>query len=734
MAGTESEPGDNRQVPERPLKRNRTPTVLQMEAAECGAASLAMVLAHYGRWVPLGELRIECGVSRDGAKASNLLKAARRYGLKGKGFKKEAESLRNLRTPAILFWNFNHFVVLEGFGKKGAYLNDPASGPRIVSEEEIEEAFTGVVLVFEPGPDFRKEGERPSAWAGLRQRLRGSETALAYLVLVSLALVIPGLLIPTFARVFVDQVLLGHLESWLIPLILGMGLTVLLRGGLTWLQGSCLLRFETKLSVSGSSRFLEHVLRLPVQFFAQRYAGDISTRVGLNDRVAQLLSRDLATNVLNALMVVFFAVLMFWYDAALTLVAVGIACLNLVALRYVSRKRVVGNQRLLQERGKLMGTTMAGLMGIESLKASGGESDFFAKWSGHHAKVVNAQQDFAQSTLFLSTVPPLLAALNTPIILGLGGLRVMEGALTIGMLVAFQSLMASFVEPFNKLVELGGSLQDAQGDILRLDDALKYEADEPADQEGAAAAPNGAKVKLTGEVELRNVTFGYSPMEKPLIKDFSLELKPGDRVALVGGSGSGKSTVAKLVCGLYEPWEGEILFDRVPRRETPHRVLHSSFAFVDQDISLLEDTVKNNLTLWDSTLPEGDIVNAAGDACIHEDVSARPGGYLSQVREGGTNFSGGQRQRIEIARALVVNPSILVLDEATSALDPVTEQSIDDNLRRRGCTCIIVAHRLSTIRDCDEIIVLERGKVIGRGTHEELIEGCEAYTRLVQGE
>jgi NHLM bacteriocin system ABC transporter peptidase/ATP-binding protein len=705
-----------------------------MEAVECGAAALAIVLAHHGRWVSLEELRVACGVSRDGSKASNVVKAARTYGMVAKGFKKEPQALRSMPLPAILHWNFNHFVVLDGFRKGRVFLNDPATGPREVTEQELDEAFTGVVMTFEPGPEFARKGDPPRLIPALRRRLAGSRAALAFVLLAGLALAVPSLVVPVFSKVFVDSVLLESRRDWLPPLLLGLGLAGLLMGLLTWIQQVYLLRLETRMAVGSSSRFLWHVLRLPTEFFSQRFAGDISSRVAINDRVAQLLSRDLATNALGAVMIVFFAAVLFQYDAVLTLVGIAVVSLNVAALQYVSRKRVDGNRRLVQDQGKLLGTAIGGLQTIETLKATGGESDLFARWAGYQAKVVNGRQELERYTQLLDTVPPLLSAVNTALILGIGGLRVIEGSLSLGGLVAFQLLMAAFIAPVNRLVSLGGKLQTVEGDMNRLDDVLRYRLDPTAGRGSGELPPAGEPVRLDGYLELRDVSFGYSRLDPPLIEGFSLALKPGSRVALVGGSGSGKSTLSRLVTGLYEPWSGEILLDGRPRAEIPPAVLTGSLAVVDQNVFLFEGTVRENLTLWDATIPLPEVVAAAKDACIHEDIAARPGGYDSPVDEGGANWSGGQRQRLEIARALVGRPSILVLDEATSALDPTTESRIDESLRRRGCTCLIVAHRLSTIRDADEIIVLEKGKVVQRGTHDEL-KGVEGpYARLISAE
>ena len=730
--------------------RARTDTVLQMEAVECGAAALAMVLGYHGRLVPLEELRAACGVSRDGSKASNVLKAARGYGLAGKGFKKEPDQLRALPVPMIVHWNFNHFVVLEGFRKGRAYINDPARGPTELPEAEFDQAYTGIALVFEKAPEFRPGGERPSLVGALRRRLHGSRAALLYAVLAGLALVVPGLVIPTFQKVFVDDVLVKGMSEWLKPLLVVMGVAAVVNAGITWIQQQHLLRFETKLALDTSARFFWHVLRLPVDFFHQRYAGEIANRVGINDKVARLLSGDLATTALNVLVIAFYAALMVQYDVLLTVIGVVMASLNLAALKYVSRRRVDLNRRLGQDRGKAMGAAMGGLQTIETLKASGSESDFFARWAGFQAKVVNADQQLQLKTQVLSAVPPLLLAVTSALVLGVGGARVMNGVLSMGMLIAFQSLMNSFISPVNRMVNLGGTVQEVRGDMDRLDDVLRASVDlgameslaaaacAPTAPHGAAAAEAGRGVdacaRLSGHVELRNLTFGYNRLEPPLVRGLNVTIRPGARVALVGGSGSGKSTVSKLVCGLYEPWEGEILFDGRPRRDIPRGVMTSSFAAVDQDVFIFEGSVRDNVTLWDGTLSEADVVHAAQDACIHADITARTGAYRATTEEGGRNFSGGQQQRLEIARALVVSPTILVLDEATSALDPATEQEIDDNLRRRGCTCLIVAHRLSTIRDCDEIIVLDRGQVVQRGTHDAMARVPGPYQSLIAAE
>ncbi|NJD20272.1 MAG: ATP-binding cassette domain-containing protein, partial [Gemmatimonadetes bacterium] len=535
---------------------HKTRTVLQMEAVECGAAALGSILGYHGRIVPLEELRVRCGVSRDGVTARNIIRAAREYGLEAKGFRKELEELQETQLPAILFWNFNHFLVLEGFVGDEGFLNDPASGPRRVSMAELDEGYTGVVLTFEPGPDFEPEGEEPSIVGALVSRARGAELALAFAGIAGLALVIPGLVVPVFSRVFVDQVLVSRLDSWVKPLLLGMALTAVVRGALTWLREYYLLRLESKLAVTNAGSFFWHVLRLPIEFFSQRYAGEVAGRVALNDSIAALLTGRIATTIIDLAMIVFFGGVMLVYDWVLTLLGVSVVALNLVILRLVSEQRVDGNRRLLQEAGKMGGTLMSGLANIETLKATSREGDFFTALAGHQAKVQVAAQDLAVKTQILLTGPSVLTGLSSAAVLAFGGYRVMEGDLTMGMLVAFQSLMASFIGPVNSLLGLGAELQVLQGDINRLADVLRYPADARASDVADPASLADAE-KLTGKLEIRSVTFGYSRLAEPLLRDFSLSLEPGSRVALVGPSGCGKSPLAKLVTGLCEPREGE---------------------------------------------------------------------------------------------------------------------------------------------------------------------------------
>ena len=715
--------------------RVKTPTLLQMEAVECGAAALGIILRYYGRVVPLTDLRQECGVSRDGSKASNMLKAARRYDLEAKGYKKELEKLKELEPPFIVFWNFNHFLVVEGFGQEKVYLNDPATGPRKASFKEFDHSYTGVALVMQPGEDFVKGGREPSVIHSLWSRLQGDAGALAYCVLAGFFLTLIGLVVPAFSQVFVDEILIEGRFQWLRPLLLAMAITAIFQVVLKLLQFRYLRRLKIKLAVGMSSRFFWHILRLPTDFYAQRFAGEICNRISLNDTVAESLSGELATTMISTVMTIFYVLVMFQYDMVLTGLVIVFAAINIITLQLVSRKRVDANQKLIQEHGKASGVAIAGLQSIETLKASGLESDFFSRWSGYYTKATNSQQELGVTNQVLSNLPVLLSSLSSAFLLIVGGFRVMDGYLSIGMLVAFQSIVSNFQKPVNDLVTFAGKLQELEGNLIRLDDVLDNPTDPQLSVREQASLPSGndadeLPARLQGYIEIRDLTFGYSRLDPPLIENFNLSVKPGQRIALVGGSGSGKSTIAKVIVGLSQPWSGEICFDGKPRTEIPHQILSNSIAMVEQDILMFAGTVRDNLTLWDTTIRDRSLKRACQDAAIDDVVNSLNGGYESQLQEGAGNLSGGQRQRLEIARALANNPSILIMDEATSALDSETEKIIDRHLRRRGCTCLIVAHRLSTIRDSDLIVVLEAGKVVQQGTHEELQQSDGVYSTL----
>ena len=717
---------------EKQARPTKVPTVLQMESVECGAAALSIILGHFGKFVPLEKLRIACGVSRDGLKATNIIKAAKEYGLEAKGYAKSIEKLMQIKTPAIIFWNFNHFLVLEGFTKNKVYLSDPAQGRYAVTHQEFDDSYTGVVLTFETTEKFEKGNEKRGLMASLASRIKYSKQSIFFIILASLFLVIPGLVIPSFLKVFIDKYLVNNFSGFVMPLLLIMAGILIVNSLLVYIQQYFLLKLETKLALATSSKFLWHVFHLPIAFFTQRYSGEIGNRVSLNDKVAKLLSGDLANAALNVIVVIFYALLMFSYDVILTLVGITMAVINIVILQYVSRARKDGNRQLTNETGKLLGTTTSGISMIETLKASGRENDFFTNWIGYLAKVTNAQQELGWLSTRLNTIPPLLTSLTTSAILGIGALRIMDGQMTLGALVAFTYLMNNFINPVNQLVSVGAMLHETESDMSRIDDVMNYEVDNQFREENAVKPESATQNKLVGYFEMENVTFGYNPTIPPLIEKFNLKLKPGSRVALVGGSGSGKSTVAKIASGLYDPWEGNVLLDGKSRKEIPRNIITESLSVIDQDVLVFNGTINENIAFWDTLIPEKNIVQSARDAAIHDVIAARTDAYDSKVMEGGANFSGGQRQRLEIARALVSNPSILVMDEATSALDPATEKMVMDNIKKRGCTCLIVAHRLSTIMDCDEIIVMEFGKIVERGTHQELMSMSGVYSQLIE--
>jgi len=710
-------------------RRARCETVLQLEAAECGAAALAMVLSHFGRRVPLEELRQACGVSRDGSKASGILKAARAYGLEARGLKAEPQHLADLPTPMIAFVNFNHFVVVEGVGRGNVCLNDPASGPRSVSYDELDEMFTGVVLTFQKGDAFEARDDRRSLLGSLAHRLAAAKGAVAFAVLASLVLVLPGLALPVFSRVFVDFVLAQRMNDWLGPLVLGMLATAVVRAALTSLRYRYLLAAETRLAIEGSRAMLWRLLRLPAAFFDQRFAGEVADRLNLNDGLARLLTGELARALLSLAMVGFFLLFMLTYSVQLALVTAALTAFNLVVVVAVARKVRNGYRKVSLERGKLFATTVAGLYDIETHKAGGAEDAFFSRWAGLQVNVIDAEQRIALPQAMLTAVPTFMNGLSIAVVVGLGGLLIADGEMSIGMLVAFQTLMASFTQPAAELARLGGQVQQVRAFAVRLDDIdgqpLDFRFASGRDDLPLDALPRG-------RIDLDEVSFGYAQLEPPLIKDFSLSAAPGARIALVGASGSGKSTIGRLIVGLHRPQAGQILIDGRPLDAWPPAALAARLAYVDQDVALFEGNVRDNLTLWDPTVPEVDIVEAARDAQVYDVVSARPGGLDSRVQEDGRNFSGGQRQRLDIARALARNPSVIVLDEATSALDPVTELAVMNAIRRRGATCIMIAHRLSAIRDCDEIMVIEQGRIVERGQHETLIAAGGPYASLLE--
>ena len=710
-------------------KRAKTPTVLQMEATECGAASLGMVLAYYGLWIPLEKLRQECGVTRDGSKASCVVRAARARGCEAHGYRWDVDHLRETEYPLIIHWEFNHFVVLEGIEGDKVLLNDPGVGHRIIEWKDFRTSYTGISLEIRPSDGFKPEGRPYSIVKAVREKLWADKWATAFVLFLGLCSIVPGLASPVFSQIFLDDILTGKHADWMFNFCLAMVAAFLLSGVMSWLRAWCLTRWQAKLTLADSSRYFWHVLRLPLTFFQQRFSGEVASRIAFNEQIAGVLSGSAATSVLDFFVAIFYLALLLQYNVTLTLIGVAFSSIDVALFFYLRRRMLELSMRVQQDAGKEYGAAMNGLMMIESIKANGNEADFFTKWSGYRAKVLAGSQEAALLSQTTTMLPLLFSGVNSALIMTVGGFSIMDGLMTAGIFMAFQSLMGSFQAPVGNLLGLAQTLQSTEMQMQRLDDVRRYEVDS---LNYPGELPDIGKARLDGKLELKDISFGYSPLEAPLLEHFSLTLEPGRWVAIVGASGSGKSTLAKLVTGLYEEWSGEVAFDGIPRRQVPREVITNSLTSVDQDIFQLSGTIKDNITLFDTSIRRAEVIEAAKDACIHEDIMRLEGGYEALVAEGGLNFSGGQRQRLEIARALAMRPSILVLDEATSALDPLTEEQILMNIRRRGCSCLVVAHRLSTIRDCDEIIMLDHGKVAERGTHREMIQHDGPYRRLIE--
>lgn len=728
----------------------KVPMIMQMEATECGAACLSMVLAYFGKWLPLEQVRLDCGVGRDGSNAGNLLKAARTYGLKAQGYRCSLDGVKKMSFPLIIHWNFNHFVVLCGFKKERAVLSDPGRGRLTVSMQEFDEAFTGIALAFERSEAFVQGGRPRSVLAFARSRLQGALAPFLFAAAITFLIAAGSMAAPAFSRIFMDEILSGKNPGWLSPFLAALGGLLLFQTMVSCLQAVYLLKIRGKLAVSANSGFMWHVLRLPIEFFSQRYAGDIAQRQQSNESIAETLIAHLTPMALNLAMMFFYFFVMLRYSPLLTVIGLLAAAFNLAVTQHLAGRRINLARAQMRDAGKLASTTLSGIEMIETIKASGAENGFFERWSGLSASVNSAEVDFARLGSALGIVPVLLTGLANMAVILLGAALIIKGQLTTGMLLAFQGFLSAFMTPVGALLAMGQQLQEMRTSMDRVEDVMNYPADveydEKPEDKGAdvecaddtdlpkAAGGPPSYEKLRGELTIRGLTFGYSRLAPPLIQNFSLTLPQGRTVAFVGSSGCGKSTLAKLISGLYQPWEGEIRYDGKLSCEIPRMVFTGSLAVVDQDITLFEDSITENIRIWDKSIEDFEIILAARDAQIHEDIMNREGGYGVIIRENGKNFSGGQCQRLEIARVLAQDPTIVILDEATSALDARTEYEVIHSIRERGITCVIVAHRLSTIRDCDEIIVLEDGCVVERGTHEELYAKGGAYSRLISTE
>ena len=711
----------------------KVPFIMQMEALECGAASLAMILAYYDKWIPLEQVRRDCGVSRDGSNALNVMRAARNYGLEATGYRYEPDYLRDNGTfPCIAHWEFNHFVVVDGFKNGKVYLNDPARGTVTLPFEEFDEKFTGLCVLFSPSEKFEPGGKPKSTFEFAKKRLVGCSVAIAFVIAMNIISSLIGIINPVFSRIFMDRLLTGKDPDWHIPFIIVMAAFGCIQLISQFISTIYSRRIDGKMSIYGTTSYMWKVLNLPMDFFSQRYAGDILSRRAGNASISNSLIYTFAPMALNAFMMVFYLVVMLKNSVILTMIGISSIVINMLISRIISDHRVNISRIQMRDAGKLSSCTTAGIEMIETIKSSGAEDGYFQKWAGYQASVNTQKVKFAKLNQYLGSIPSLVSALTNTIVLAMGVYLVINGRFTIGMITAFQGFLSSFSAPASTFISTGQTMQELRTDMERIEDVMEY----PEDDNGAAryTTGEGGYKKLRGMVEMKNVTFGYSKLADPLIKDFSLKLERGSRVAFVGESGCGKSTLSKLLSGLYSPWEGEILFDGRPMKDIDRSVFTGSLAVVDQDIIMFEDTISSNIRMWDDSIKEFEVIAAARDAQIHEDIMTRDGGYEYRMIEGGKDFSGGQRQRMEIARVLAQDPTIVILDEATSALDAKTEYDVVNAIKERGITCIVIAHRLSTIRDCDEIIVLKHGEVVDRGTHEELYAKGGYYKELVQSE
>ncbi len=721
-------------------KIKKVPIAMQMEAVECGAACLCMVLAFYGKWIPLEKLRSDCGVSRDGSNAKNILQAARFHDLDANGYRMEVEDLKKATLPAIIHWNLNHFVVLNGFGKDYAVINDPGRGTVKVSMEEFDSAFTGIALLFQKTKSFVPEGKPKSVLGFAVKRLKGMAAAIFFVILVSAMVALLNAVTPLFSKIFVDDILSGRNPQWLMPFIGAMAFVLLMQFGLSAVQSLFWLRINGRFAITANAEFMWHVLRLPIDFFSQRFAGDIAMRQSSNEQIASTLIQKIAPVLINIVLLFFYLFFMIRYSLILTGIGVFAALLNIIMSRVISFKMLSLSRISQIHAGKLAANTSSGIEMIETIKASGAEAGFFENWAGHYANHHNAQVAISKATQYFSIIPGFLQQITNIAVLIVGVYLIMDGMFTIGMLLAFQGFTVAFLMPVSELLSIGETVVTMRADMERVEDVLNYQIDKEKDfsvQEPEKDPKRGKSItgnKLSGAMEIKDITFGYHPLAEPLIRDFSLKIKPYSMVAIVGVSGCGKSTLAKLITGLYKPWSGSILFDGIGKDEIDSYVFKSSVAMVDQDITLFEDSISDNIRMWDQSIEDFAVIMAAREADIHDMIVGRHEGYAHQVLEGGKNFSGGQRQRIEIARVLAMEPTIIILDEATSALDAKTEAVIMENIRAIHATCVIIAHRLSTIRDCEQIIVLDKGVIAEQGTHDELYKKGGKYTQMISVE
>jgi len=706
-------------------KRAHTPEVFQMEAAECGAACLSMILGYYGCHLPMEELREACGVSRNGCTASGILRAGQRYGLVGGGFRSEPEKLVKAPKPCILHWNYDHFVVLEGFHHGKAILNDPAAGHRRVSAEELDKAFTGVMLCLEPGPAFRRQGKSHRLFEMAGERLKGEGGVFWYLFILNLVFLVSGIALPILTQILMDEVVAASVPHWLTSILIAMAVVYASNLLISFLQSTLLLRLRLKLNIVTGYRLIRHILRLPFAFFEQRYTGELARREESNSAVNAHLTGSYLVTMVNLFNCLLYLGLMLLYNVRLTLWGLLGTMICLAVLLITAEPLKNHSMKAQQDENQMNGRLCAGLSIYSSIKASGTGNDFVSELLGYYVNTTRSSQNMTQIHHILTALPHAVSSMFNVLLLIIGSTMVIDGRMTVGLLTAFCMVYGQFMTPIIDFISMAQETQTMRANLANVQDIEQAKTDPRFDLPAQSAA-----LPTENTLNLRNVTFGYDPTRAPLIRDLSLTVADGSRVAVVGPSGCGKSTLLKLAAGLLPAWQGEISCGAVPLSAVPAKELTKRLAVVSQKEAFFSDTIESNLTLWDRGFEEEHLLKALQDAEALTLVGGLHGGLEHELTEGGKNLSGGQRQQLAIARALIRSPELLFLDEATSAMDPILEQKIMENLAKRKCTCLIVAHRLSAVRDCDLILVMDHGTIVEAGTHESLMRQQGLYADM----
>ena len=709
--------------------RRKVPQMMQMSAVECGAACLAMILSYYGRPTSISEIREHCGIGRDGLSAQSIVRAARDYGLRVRAIALQKNDFRDVRLPAIVHWEFDHFLIVERWNLKYVDIVDPATGRMRVTAEEFDLGFTGVVLLFEPGVHYHRDHTRSQA--GVRtyiaRWLQQAPWTLIQVLVASLFLQVFGLGIPVLTKVVVDHILPLHQPSAMT--ILGLGILVLLGAQLVtmMLRAILLVYLQAHVDMSMMLSFFEHLLSLPLYFFQQRASGDIISRLNSNVLIRETLSNQLVSTVLDGSFVTVYVLILFWQSRIFGLLVLAIGLIQVALLLGTNRPLRELSMRELIAQGRSQSYVTEVLGGMVSLKASGAEQRAFQHWSNLFFEQLNVSVRRNTLSSIVDAAMSLFQSLAPLLLLWIGTLQVLNGTMQVGTMLALNALAMAFFLPLASLVSSGQKLQLVRSHLERLVDVM--EAD-PEQQTQLVQQPP----KLSGEIRLQHVSFRYGSQSPDVLKDISVVIQAGQKVALVGRTGSGKSTLGKLLLGLYVPTQGEILYDHIPLRALNYQAVRAQFGTVMQEATVFSGTVRQNIAFNDPTMDLERIAQAARMAALHDDIMSMPMGYETSISEQGSALSGGQRQRLALARALAHTPVLLLLDEATSSLDAVTEQIVERNIATLDCTQIIIAHRLSTIRNADKILVLDEGCIVESGTHQELLRRNGYYAKLVQSQ